>query len=513
MIAFRKRFAFPPLAVLARLAMVGLGAVPLTARGSVSAGFAERDITPAIGSERPGGYGKTFHKKLHDPCKVRVAVFADGTTTVALVGIDALMLSRGVVQEARAGIARATPIAAGAVLIAATHSHSSGPVGMLQPGEYDDAPAELRRLAYEHSSQADAAYLARVRDAIIDGVKAAHAALAPALLGFGVGHEDRAGFNRRFRMKNGETWTNPGVANPDIISYAGPIDPDVGVIGAWAPDGRLLGVIVNHAVHTNVTPDGISANWVFPLEQTIQGAMQAKVPVVFLAGACGDISKLDALSRFERPSEGEWMRLVGGRVGAEAVKVLLSMHRGADVPLAVLSKVWEIPRRAPSAASVERARRVVAAGKPSANPALTDWTFAKETLMAEFLVRTAPRVEVEVQAIQIGPVVCLTNPAEYFVEYGLELKRRSPFPMTFPVELANGCVGYVPTEEAFGPKGGGYETRLTSYSNLATDAGRQFAEAGVALAKALTPGRVPEPPRVARLGAPWLFGNVPPQVD
>ncbi|MBL9200956.1 MAG: hypothetical protein JNL39_10645 [Opitutaceae bacterium] len=442
-----------------------------------------------------------------------MAVFAGGTATVALVGVDALMLSRAVVQEARAGIARTTPIAAGAVLIAATHSHSSGPVGMVQPGEYDAAPAELRQLAYEQSSLADTAYLARVRDAIVDGVKAAHAALAPARLGFGVGHEDRAGFNRRFRMANGQTWTNPGAANTDIVAPAGPIDPDVGVIGAWATDGRLLGVIVNHALHTNITPDGISANWVFPMEQTIQGAMQAMVPVVFLAGACGDISKLDALSRFERPSEADWMRLVGGRVGAETVKVLLAMHRGADASIAARSKVWAIARRAPAAASVERARRILAAGKPAANPALTDWTFAKETLMAEFLARTAPRVEVEVQAIQIGPVVCLTNPAEYFVEYGLELKRRSGFPITFPVELANGCVGYVPTEEAFGPKGGGYETRLTSYSNLAVDAGRQFAEAGVALAKGLTPGGVPEPRRINRPGAPWLYGNVPPQVD
>lgn len=482
-------------------------------KGGVEAAFAERDISPEIGQERAGGYGKEFHRSFRDSCKVRVGVFRQGATTVALVGVDALMLARPVVLAARAQIVQRTGIPGEAVLVSASHSHSSGPVGMVQPGEYDAAPELIRRLAYEESSLADAKYLERIIVAIVDGVVTAHAALAPAQLGFGVGHEEKVGFNRRMRMKNGQTWTNPGAGNPDIKGYAAPIDPDVGVIGAWDLSGRLVGVVVNHACHTNVLPEGISANWVCHLERVIQAAMESKVPVVFLPGACGDISKLDALSPYERPTEDAWMRVVGGRLGAEAVKVLLSAPRGRDIPLEARAKVWTIARRAPAAAKVQRAQQIVAVGKPKANPAITEWTFAKETLMADFLARTQPDVEVEVQAVQIGPAVCLTNPAEYFVEYGLELKRRSPFPFTFPVELANGCVGYVPTEEAFGANGGGYETRLTSYSNLAVSAGRELAEAGVALAAALQPGALPVPPRLAKPVPVWLYGNAPPEVD
>src|SRR5436190_458230 len=156
----------------------------------LKAGFAERDITPELGMEQPGGYGKVFHRSFHDACKVRAAVFDDGASRVALVGIDALMVPRRMVQEARDAIHQRCGIAPEAVLIGASHSHSSGPTGMIQPGEYDHASALVRKLAYEKSSCADAGYLERVRSEIVTAVCHADSFRVEARCGFGSGIED-----------------------------------------------------------------------------------------------------------------------------------------------------------------------------------------------------------------------------------------------------------------------------------------------------------------------------------
>ena len=180
------------------------------------------------------------------------------------------------------------------------------------------------------------------------------------------------------------------------------------------------------------------------------------------------------------------------------------------VPVDARSKTWEVRRRPPSPARVASALAIVEGDRKAVDP--SDWTFAKETVVLDALIKKEPAVEVEIQAVQVGPAVFVTTPAEYFCRYGQEIKAASGFPFTFPVSLANGCVGYVPTLDAFGPEGGGYETRLTSYSNLDITAGDQFRDAGITLARQLRPGAAIEPPRRPPFtGKPWAYGNNRPE--
>jgi len=336
--------------------------------------------------------------------------------------------------------------------------------------------------------------------------------------GVGVGREDKVAFNRRLRMKNGQSWTHPGQGNPDIVGFAGPVDPAVGVIGTWDADGRLLGCVVNFCCHATTSPPGISANYIYYLEQVIRGVFGKDVVVVFLQGFSGDVTQVDNLSPYRRQSGDEEARFVGGRIGAEAVKVLLSMYPDSLAPVVANSTILQIPRRVPSPERVKRCLELVQQDPKAVG--ITEWTFAKEIVILDAKIRRQPTAETEVQAIQLGPVALISSPAEMFCEFGLDLRRRSGFPLTFPVELANGSLGYVPTEEAFGPHGGGYETRMTTYTHLIPTAGRQMVDAGVALAARMQPGRVPERPKAPPFSAtpggigstPWTYGSVPPEL-
>jgi hypothetical protein len=383
---------------------------------------------------------------------------------------------------------------------------------MILPGEYDHASPFIQRLAYQQSSLADAKYLEKFEQAIVEAVCDADKNRQASKVCIGRGQAKDISFNRRFRMRSGLTQTNPRQGNPETVEPAGPVDPEVGVLGVWNSKNELTGCVVHFACHCTTTPGGISADYVYYIEQTIRGVFGNQAVVVFLNGASGDITQQNNLSPYELPTGERSGLRVGGTIGAEAVKILVQTVPGELTPVASLQKVLKIPRRAPSAERVAQAAALAEKDPKGQDP--TEWVFAKETVLIDARVKQEPIADVEVQAIQIGPAVFLSNPAEYFCQFGLDIKARSQFPFTFPVSLANDCVGYVPTAEALGPHGGGYETRLTSYSNLVPQAGQQIADACVELASRLKPGLVPTPPSAPPYrGNQWPYGNVLPQLD
>ncbi len=66
--------------------------------------------------------------------------------------------------------------------------------------------------------------------------------------------------------------------------------------------------------------------------------------------------------------------------------------------------------------------------------------------------------QAELQAIQIDNAVLVAIPAEVFTGIGTMIQSESPWPNTFLITYANGCVGYIPDEKDY--QNSGYAARL-----------------------------------------------------
>src|SRR5204863_7558583 len=103
-----------------------------------------------------------------------------------------------------------TRLAADHILISSTHTHN-GPSCM---GLY--------------LSETDKDYLPFLSSRIVDGVIRAINNLAPAKIGWGVGHKAELVFNRRWRMKPGSILPNPlGGTNELVKMNPAPGSPDL----------------------------------------------------------------------------------------------------------------------------------------------------------------------------------------------------------------------------------------------------------------------------------------------
>src|SRR5438309_46918 len=201
-------------------------------------GFGVGDITPDPGMEMPGGFFKRTGKAAAEKLLAVACVVHDGTKPVAMVGIDALFITRPTVEAARRLIQKATSIPGENVLIGASHTHTGGPIASCL------------------GCDADPAYLDQVSREMAGAVRTGWQNLHSAEIGVGVGTEASITFNRRFLMRDGREITHPGKPgtphHADIVRPAGPADPAVGVLAARVPRGKITGVVVHFGCHSTV---------------------------------------------------------------------------------------------------------------------------------------------------------------------------------------------------------------------------------------------------------------------
>lgn len=426
-----------------------------TSRSVFFAGAATSNITPKIGTSINGNFRDVKVQNIHDETHARSLVLDDGNTCLAFVVMDLCMVSREILDKAKARAHKETGIPIENMLMSAIHTHSGGaavPVFQSDP---------------------DPGYVDFLSERAADALIRAYRNRRPARIGWGVGHEPNQVFNRRWSMKPGtpmpnpfggqdQVKMNPGVENPNMGEPAGPTDPEVPVISIQALDGSPIAVLANYSLHYvgGVSSGDVSADYYGMFATRIGELLSSDhnhkaVPFVGIMtnGTSGDINNIHwAGKKIDPEPPYEHMRMVANTLAADVYKTILNIKYKDWVSLASFQKEISLGVRRPDIQEIKRAQEIVSNAK---GPVMmtTEEVYARETL---FMKDYPDQVPVILQAFRIGDMAITAVPAEVFAEIGLEIKAKSPFKPTFTIELANGYNGYLPTPAQH--KLGGYET-------------------------------------------------------
>ncbi len=413
----------------------------------LSAGVAVADITPPPGFRMSGYFRERISTGTRDPLHAKAIVFAQGKTRAALVICDLVGISLEASSRARKLAAEKTGIPAAHIAVTATHSHT-GPLyfGPLRKYWHEHAVAEQGRDLHEEFDYTD-----RLVEKLVDTIARADAAVQPVKLSAGMTEQTpQISFNRRYHMKDGTVRFNPGSHNPKIVRPAGPMDPDVGILAFRKPeDEKPSAVLTVFAMHAD-TLGGTeySADYACSLEKTLKKHFGDSLVCLFGAGTCGDLNDIDVTAESRLGSE-----KLGTLLGESVVKALPKLKPVHEPSLAVRSERVEVPLQRFTPEQVAAAERDVAKIGTGELPFLREVEAAKIMHLQE----RGPTAELEVQVFKLSDdTAIVTLPGEIFVEFGLAIKKASPFKTTLVIELANDAIAYVPTKKAFAE--GSYET-------------------------------------------------------
>lgn len=418
-------FVFPSLALLGaardptQTSTAAAPAIQSQVRGEFRASAVKVDITPQT-PQWLLGYQERQSDGVHDAIYHRVVALDAGDAQFYLISSDLCLFSPTLYDSVIRDLQQETGIDPKHVMWSVTHTHAAPEIG--PPDMYK---VLLGRSAHEW----DREYTSRTTRALIDAVRTARTRLEPARIAFGTG-TSMANINRRARDVNGKISLG---LNPD-----GPADRQINLIRLDRPDGSLIALIVNYAMHGTVM-NGQNLKISGDGPGTVTAYLEEKLggTVLYVNGAAGNLAPIYTV--YPSASAGhlsEFRVLLGDRVLA----ALASLGPGTrDVTIGHAEKIVETPRKTGLAWPEELSAYagVASAGGPA-------------------LVRLPLRF------LRINDIVIWSAPVEMFCEIAMDVRDRSPFSQTFYFGYTNGWLGYLPTAKAFAE--GGYEPQTSTFT-------------------------------------------------
>lgn len=422
------------------------------------AGFGETDITPPHGLYMCGSLDPRTNEGTTDPLQSHALVVESGGRRIAIVGVDLVGLPKELADPIIAEAAGRTGIPAHAIMISCSHTHSG--------------PYTAERVY--SSNVTDGAYLSTLPDRIAASVEQAADRLEAATMHTGRSLVHHGVHNRRVICPDGKalnTWMPTALNDleliPQVLGTAGPVDPELWVVRFDRLDGSTLGVFYNFSLHTNSKGGTTwSADYPCVVAEHMREEYGPEVISVYTPGACADINVTLGGERWRE----------GATYFAEQAVDAARRAIPIEGPIAVsgIRREVTVPRRDPadhSAEAIDRLNWGGAGGRAD--------VFDRQ---AELVAALPEQWDVPVNAARIGPLAIASNPGELFVEHGLSIKRRSPFPYTVVAELTNDLAMYLPTEAAFDQEG--YEA-LVGPNRIALEGVERIVDTAVELVEEL----------------------------
>lgn len=381
------------------LMTVAAVAAPPYEKGSLRAGAARVDITPPKDAALPmRGYAARTqgHQGIHDNLHVRAVVVDDGTSQGAIIACDLIGFSHDFWEEMSQRLARETEIPREQILLAGVHTHG----------------APSLRAVTDDPGQQRTAYLARVKDSIVEAVRQAKSNLRPARAGAGTGRAN-VSTNRRARMADGGWWLG---VNPD-----GPSDKTVAVVRFETLSGEPIAIFSNYAVHGTVmgqenlqiTGDLPGATARFVEEHYGNG-----VVAPWTSGAAGDQNAI-----YGPGNNFRHVAALGQILGEEVIRVAGEIKTSPRARIRGMQKVVTCPGQKLA---------------PGVRPRDKDVRFID-----------ADPVNIRLSLLMINNVALAGVSGEVLTMVGERLKKESPFSHTIMLTNCNGSSGYLPDDAAY----------------------------------------------------------------